>query len=108
MRTAFAPIACAQMRSTRRVISAAARPTGEGHQQDTARVGAVDDQMRDAMGERVRLAGPGAADDEKRSRRRALLLAGAMFDGPSLFGIELFQIDHRHRLRIGGCGRAAR
>jgi len=36
MGPAFAPIACAQMRSTRRVISAA--PGGEGHQQDTARV----------------------------------------------------------------------
>ena len=107
MRTAFAPIACAQMRSTRRVISAAARPTGEGHQQDTARVGAVDDQMRDAMGERVRLAGPGPGDDEERSRRRGLLLPRAMFDGPSLLGIEFLQIGQRRRLRIGGTGRAA-
>ena len=82
------------------------RPTGEGHQQDTAGVGAVDDQMRDAMGERVRLAGPGPGDDEKRSRGRALLLPRAMFDGPSLLGIEFLQIGQRRRLRIGGWGRA--
>ncbi len=82
------------------------RPAGEGHQQDTAGVGPVDDQMRDAMGERVRLAGPGAGDDEKRSRRRALFLPRAMFDGPSLLGIEFLQIGQRRRLRIGGWGRA--
>ena len=33
------------------------RPAGESHQQDAARIGAVDDQMGDAMGERVGLAG---------------------------------------------------
>ena len=70
----------------------ARRPKRKGHQQDTARIGAVDDQMGDAMGERVGLARPRPGDDEKRSRRRALLHPHAMFDGPSLFGIELFQI----------------
>jgi hypothetical protein len=60
--------------------------------------------MGDAMGERVRLAGPGPGDDEKRS---ALFLRRAMFDGPSLLGIEFLQIGQRRRLRIGGWGRAA-
>ena len=38
----------------------------EGHQQDAARVGAVDDQMRDAVRERVGLARAGAGDDQQR------------------------------------------
>ena len=104
MTPALAPIAWAQMRSTRRVISAS-RPTGEGHQQDAARIGAVDDQMGDAMGERVGLAGSRARDDQQRASRRAVLLADAVFDCPSLFGIEFFQIGQGRRLRIGGWSR---
>jgi hypothetical protein len=40
------------MRSARRVISAAAR-SRKGHQQDPVRIGVADDQMRDAMRERI-------------------------------------------------------
>ena len=51
----------------------------EGHQQDAARIGAVDDQMRDAVRQRVGLARAGAGDDQQRpgdtarrhARRRA-------------------------------------
>ena len=39
----------------------------ERHQQDPARVGAADDQMGDAVGKRVRLAGSGAGDDQQGS-----------------------------------------
>ena len=37
----------------------------EGHQQDAARIGAVDDQMRDAVRQRVGLAGAGAGDHQQ-------------------------------------------
>jgi len=40
---------------------------GEGHQQHPLRIGAPDDEMRDPMGERVRLAGAGASVDEQRA-----------------------------------------
>ena len=42
----------------------------ECQQQDAARIGAVDDQMRDPMGERVGLARAGAGDDQERTGRR--------------------------------------
>ena len=42
------------------------RAAREGHQQDAARIGAVDDQMRDAVRQRVGLAGAGAGDDQQR------------------------------------------
>ena len=77
------------------------RPTGESHQQDAARIGAVDDQMGDAMGERVSLARSRPGDDQERARRRAVLLPDAMLDGLSLFGIEFFEIGQGRRLRIG-------
>ena len=38
----------------------------EGHQQDAARIGAVDDQMRDAVRQRVGLARARAGDDQQR------------------------------------------
>ena len=38
------------------------------HQQDAPRVGAVDDQMGDAMGQRVGLAGARAGDHQERRR----------------------------------------
>ena len=71
-------------------------PPGERHQQDAARVGAIDDQMRDPMGEGVGLAGPGAGDDQQRASRRAHAPAQAVLDGPPLLGIELFEVGHRH------------
>ena len=36
------------------------------HQQDAARIGALDDQMGDAVRQRVGLARPGAGDDQQR------------------------------------------
>jgi hypothetical protein len=54
MMPAFFPSASAHIRSTRRVISAGA--AGERHQQDAARVCAIDDKVRDTMRERIGLA----------------------------------------------------
>ena len=65
----------------------------EGHQQDAARIGAVDDQMRDAVGQRVGLARAGAGDDQQRRGRQSP--RDAVLDGAPLLGIE--------RLEIGVC-----
>jgi hypothetical protein len=56
--------------------------------------------MRDAVGERVRLARPGPSDYEERGTRPACVLSDAMLDGSSLFGIELFEIGDGHGQRI--------
>ena len=63
----------------RRVISAAA-PAGEVHQQDAAGIGAVHDEMGDAVRERVGLAGPGAGNDEERPAWDGVLLADGVLD----------------------------
>ncbi len=66
----------------------------ERHQQDAARIGAVHDQMRDPVRERVRLARPGPGDDEKRVvpvQRRA-----------PLFGVQTGQICG-YRIGTGCC-----
>jgi hypothetical protein len=58
------PIAKRAMRSTRRVISAAARRAGKGHEQNPARIGAIDDQMGDPVRQRIGLASFGSCDNE--------------------------------------------
>ena len=63
----------------------------ERHQQDSARVRATDNQMGDAVGERVRLAGPGAGDDQERSSDMAIS-SYAVLDGSTLFRIERLKI----------------
>jgi hypothetical protein len=60
--------------------------------------------MRDAMGERVRLARAGADDHEERGARRARFSQDAMLDGSSLFGIELIEIGDGHGQRIARKG----
>jgi hypothetical protein len=62
--------------------------TGEGHQQDAARIGAFDDEMRDAMSQRVRLARAGPCDNQQRAR----YLSAAVFDGRALLGVELGEV----------------
>ena len=66
------------------------RAARECHEQDAPRVGAVDDQMGNAVRQGVGLAGSGSGDDQQRrewsSSRRAML------DGPPLFRIEAFKI----------------
>ena len=63
------------------------RPARKGHQQDAARIGAVDDQMADAMRKRIGLARAGAGNDQQRAanpavgnRRRRARRRGAVRD----------------------------
>lgn len=42
---------------------------GKGHQQDATRIGAVEDQVRDPVGQRIGLAGARAGDDQQRPVR---------------------------------------
>jgi hypothetical protein len=79
------------IRSTRLVISDAARP-GKRHQQDAAGVRAAHDQMRHPMGEGVGLAGSGAGDDQQ---RRAGTRSGTMLDRTPLFRIEVVEVGGR-------------
>jgi hypothetical protein len=69
---------------TRHLGSRSAR---EGHQQNAARVGPIDDKMRDPMSERVGLARTRSGDDKKRPGRGACVFPYAVFDGPPLFRI---------------------
>ena len=63
----------------------------ERHQQDAARIGAVDDQMRDAVGQRVGLARSRAGDHQQR-RTTVPSPTDAMLDGAPLLRIEVFKI----------------
>src|ERR1700682_5966699 len=65
----------------------------ERHQKNAPGVGAADDQMGDAMGQCVGLAGSGAGDHQE--RRGWPLARRAMLDGAPLFRIKTFE--------IGGC-----
>ncbi|MET4760274.1 hypothetical protein ABH970_000646 [Bradyrhizobium ottawaense] len=67
------------------------RAAGERHQQDAARIGAGDDQMRDAMGQRVGLAGAGAGNHQQGSAH-GRAIGHAMLDGAALLRIERVQI----------------
>ena len=67
------------------------------HQQNPPRIGAVDDQVRDAVRQGVGLAGPGAGDDEERRARRAVLLPDAVLDGPPLLRIEGLKVGGGYR-----------
>ena len=54
------------------------------------RIGAVDDQMGDAMGQGVGLAGAGAGNDQQRRRWAA---PPAMLHGSPLLGVERFEVS---------------
>jgi hypothetical protein len=58
-------------------------PARECHQQNPARIGAIDDQVGDAMRQGVGLARSGTRDDEERCPGRAVLCLDAMLDGPA-------------------------
>ncbi len=62
----------------------------ERHQQNSAGIGAANQQMRDAMGERVGLAGSGAGNDQQRGAGRGEL--AAMRDRAALLRIEIVEI----------------
>jgi hypothetical protein len=63
------------------------RAAGKGHEQDAARIGAVEDQMGDPVRQSACLARSSACDDEERPARRRILFAYAILDGAPLFGI---------------------
>jgi hypothetical protein len=56
---------------------------GEGQQQQTVGVGAIQDQMRDPMGEGLGLTGARTGRDQQR-RRRLCVVADAVFDSAAL------------------------
>ena len=87
------PSTSAAMRSTRRFISAAARRENVSSRMRRGSAPA-DDQMRDAMRQRVGLARAGAGDDQQRGRRA---IRPAMLDGAALFRVELGEIGSCHR-----------
>jgi len=72
------------------------RPAREGHQQDTAWVCAVDDEVRNAMCERVGLARSRACDHKKRRSWSALTALNAMLHSSPLFAIELVEMGCAH------------
>jgi hypothetical protein len=74
-------------------------PPREGHQQDFAGIGAIDDQVGHPVRQGVGLAGPSPGNDEQWPARR-IVLPDAMLDSPPLFRIEFFEIGDGHWLRI--------
>ena len=68
----------------------------ERQEKNTVRIDAIDDEMGDAMGERVGFARSRACDDEEgRPRERGLSL-DAVLGGPSLLRIECFEMGGGH------------
>ena len=71
----------------------------ERHQQNTAGIGAADDQMRHAMRQRVGLAGARARDHQQGP---GIVVRDAVLDRRTLVGIELVEIVHaNHGWRAG-------
>ena len=68
------------------------RSARKRHEQYASRVDAADDQMCDLVSQRVRLAGAGAGNDQKRISRGTILLGNAMFDGATLFPIKVVKV----------------
>ena len=71
----------------------------EGHQQDAARIGPADDQMRDAVRQRVGLARACAGDHQQRRRD---VCVDAMDDGPPLRGVQRVEIARGELGQIDG------
>lgn len=63
----------------------------EGQQQQTVRVGAVQDQMRDAMGEGLGLTGARTGRDQQR-QRRLCVATDAIFDSAALSRVQVAQV----------------
>lgn len=93
MMPALAPRTFEQMLSTRRPIRRP--PAGDGHQQDAARIDAVDDEMSYAVGERVGLPRPSAGNDQQRPGLR--IFAHAKLHCPALLRIEFGEMGQVRR-----------
>ena len=72
------------------------RPARKGHQQDAARIGAADDQMGDAMRQRVGLARTRSGDDQQRTADRPIGASNPMLDGAALFAVQCLQMRRAH------------
>jgi hypothetical protein len=68
----------------RHLASGAAR---ERHQQDAPGIGTIDDQMGNAVGERIRLARPRTGDDQERPARRDAVPRNTMLDSAPLLWV---------------------
>ena len=82
------------MRSTRRVISAAARREKVSSMMRRG-VDPVDDEMRHTVRQRIGLAGARAGNDQE--RRRAGEVRAAEFNGAALLWIEMREVGRGHR-----------
>ena len=72
------------------------RPAGKRQEENAAWIGALDNQVRHAMRQRVGLARAGARNDQERFGEAVSQRPDAMFDGPSLFRIELGKVGGGH------------
>ena len=77
----------------------------KGHEKNPARISAVHDQMGDAVSQGICFPCPRARNDEQRRTGNRMRLPDAVFDGPSLPGVEFLEIGDGHGLRISGAGR---
>jgi hypothetical protein len=68
----------------------------ERHQQNAPGVGAGNDELRHAMRQRIRLARPGAGDDQQRPANPAVRQTDAMHDRGALSVIQFFQMRRIH------------
>jgi hypothetical protein len=67
-------------------------PPRKGHEKDAVGIGAVHNQMGDAMSQSIGFTCSRARDDEERLSGCGVPLPDAMFDGPSQFSVELVEI----------------
>ncbi len=95
------PTTCRVMRSTRLVISAAARREKVISENPTG-ICTVDDQMSDAMRQGICLPGARARDDEERFTRGGVLILDAVLGGSSLLRIERLEVGSGHRASQSG------
>ncbi|ENN84041.1 hypothetical protein RHSP_71330 [Rhizobium freirei PRF 81] len=70
----------------------------KGHQQNAAWVRTLDDQMRDAMGKRIRLAGAGPGNHKQRPGDMTVACSRAVLHCQPLLRVQLFQIGGGHEL----------
>jgi hypothetical protein len=82
------------MRSTRRVISSAARRE-KGQEHYALRVDPVYDEVCHPVRQRIGLAGTRAGNDQERRRRGEVSVAE--FDGAALLWIEMSEVGAGHR-----------
>jgi hypothetical protein len=66
--------------------------TRERHQENASRIGTVDNEVGNPMGERIGLAGSGACNDKQRGSWDRVLIQHSVLNGPALVWIQAFEI----------------